>query len=144
MPRWLTALVIGLVVVLLLLAGRSSRLPASTFSHARHGSVQCLQCHHDWQQSRPGQRCKGCHEGKPDLRPRLEADFHALCRGCHLDPEHAQPAPSGTKRPSPGQPPSPASRAASAQTPPVTRCSGCHGGMDSSLPIRRAPTRGSG
>lgn len=118
MWRWLSALALLAALLALAIAGRATQVAPAAFSHGKHGGIACLQCHHDWQESRARQRCKGCHLGKPELRGRLEADFHALCRGCHLDPPAAGVRVAAA-----------AEAAASAGShPPVARCSGCHAG----------------
>jgi len=86
--------------------------PAPTsLDHNTHGGIDCIDCHHDWTDSNSvvsevGMTCKGCHSGDPDLRGRLQADFHNLCRSCHakerLVPTH--------------------------RLLPVARCSECHSG----------------
>ncbi|MCY1392817.1 hypothetical protein D9M71_76980 [compost metagenome] len=58
------------------------------FDHRTHGQVNCLTCHHDYQdKSQAGaadRTCVLCHKQTPALAVRIEADFHSLCRGCHL------------------------------------------------------------
>ncbi|RWU18861.1 class III cytochrome C family protein [Pseudomonas alkylphenolica] len=59
------------------------------FNHQLHGKVNCLTCHHDYADhaSSPpsGERtCLLCHKKTPALALRIEQDFHALCRDCHL------------------------------------------------------------
>lgn len=60
------------------------------FDHGVHGEVNCLTCHHDYADRSPappsGDRtCLFCHKKTPALAPRIEEDFHQLCRGCHLE-----------------------------------------------------------
>ncbi|KAB0495299.1 cytochrome c3 family protein [Pseudomonas vancouverensis] len=59
------------------------------FNHQVHGKVSCLTCHHDYADHSPsppsGERtCLLCHKKSPALALRIEQDFHALCRDCHL------------------------------------------------------------
>lgn len=59
------------------------------FNHQVHGKVNCLTCHHDYADHSPsapsGERtCLLCHKKTPALALRIEQDFHALCRDCHL------------------------------------------------------------
>lgn len=85
--------------------------PASTMlDHNTHANIDCIDCHHDWAGANGtvaevGMTCKGCHSGNPDLRGRLQADFHGLCRSCHATERLAQDH----------------------RLLPVARCSECHG-----------------
>jgi hypothetical protein len=56
-----------------------------TFAHADHGEVNCTRCHHEFVDATPRGPCIECHKQDPALARRIEADFHGLCRGCHLE-----------------------------------------------------------
>jgi len=54
-----------------------------TFAHQAHGTVNCLVCHHNFVDDTGKGMCMTCHTGDKDLWPRLESQFHGLCRSCH-------------------------------------------------------------
>lgn len=67
---------------------------AVTFSHESHmDNLDCLACHHDYDDSEnildedelfegnPELRCAACHD--PDTGVDLKAAFHGQCMGCH-------------------------------------------------------------
>lgn len=108
MRRLLVVALIVAAVGLIALAGRIE-VARSEFEHTSHGQINCATCHHDWKA--PGGRirisgasCAGCHHLRPELRARLEEDFHGLCRGCHAAERSSHPQ----------------------LTAPIARCSECH------------------
>jgi len=59
------------------------------FEHSNHGSINCMVCHHDFNDHSPpaptGTRtCILCHKETPKLAVTIEHDFHQLCESCHL------------------------------------------------------------
>jgi len=65
-------------------ARADARLPM-TFAHADHRAQNCIRCHHEFT-DRSGQGlCLDCHLRDAKIRPLLETQFHALCRGCHVE-----------------------------------------------------------
>jgi hypothetical protein len=66
---------------------RSAALPL-TFDHAKHVSVNCLACHHNYADGRGFDACIHCHRGAgPDIKVGVEARFHGFCFNCHRNPE---------------------------------------------------------
>ena len=61
-----------------------ARLPM-TFAHADHRAQNCIRCHHDFADHSGQGLCLDCHLRDPKLRAQLETQFHALCRGCHVE-----------------------------------------------------------
>lgn len=110
MKRLLTALfVIGLALAAfgppgpgpvarraVLFGGDRPILPM-TFVHNDHGSVPCASCHHEFVDGTVGASCINCHLTDPKVAPLLEAQFHALCRSCHVE-ENAAGKASGPTR----------------------------------------------
>jgi DMSO/TMAO reductase YedYZ heme-binding membrane subunit len=65
---------------------RSAALPL-TFDHAKHVSVKCLACHHNYADGRGFDACIHCHRGAgPDIKLGVEARFHGFCFNCHRNP----------------------------------------------------------
>lgn len=72
----------------------NAQRPLVNFPHAKHFSIQCQRCHHDWkgQEAAPSCRTSGCHDldkavaadqaGVAKVRYYKEA-FHKACIGCH-------------------------------------------------------------
>lgn len=55
------------------------------FDHARHRSVNCITCHHNFRDRRLGPKgCIACHKdwGTTEAR-RIDTVFHAFCTDCH-------------------------------------------------------------
>lgn len=62
---------------------------AMAFGHLDHREVNCIACHHNFADDTGHGLCIDCHVRDAELRPLLEAQFHALCRGCHATERHA-------------------------------------------------------
>jgi hypothetical protein len=68
------------------LLSRSAALPL-TFDHAKHVSVNCLACHHNYADGRGFDACIHCHRGAgPEIKVGVEARFHGFCFNCHRNP----------------------------------------------------------
>lgn len=63
-------------------------LPMS-FAHEDHVDQNCLVCHHNYVDDTGGDACMSCHVTNEELWPVLEAQFHDLCRGCHVEQQLA-------------------------------------------------------
>ena len=59
-------------------------LPMS-FGHIDHATVNCIICHHNYNDDTGGDLCMSCHVNNEDIWPLLEDQFHDLCRGCHME-----------------------------------------------------------
>ncbi|MEZ5597015.1 MAG: cytochrome c3 family protein [Pseudomonadales bacterium] len=55
------------------------------FDHPSHATVNCLTCHHEFVDDSGNDTCMSCHVRRPELAAQLEAQFHGLCRDCHVD-----------------------------------------------------------
>jgi len=73
------------------------RVPMA-FAHADHHERNCIACHHNFADTSGQGLCIDCHVRDAALRAHLEAQFHALCRGCHVDLRRQREA-SGSVRP---------------------------------------------
>jgi len=56
-----------------------------TFAHIDHAGESCLGCHHNYVDATGQDLCMSCHVAVPELWPKLETQFHTLCRGCHVE-----------------------------------------------------------
>lgn len=87
-------------------AQRAQWLPVD-FPHEKHGTVNCIACHHNFVDRTGVDNCINCHRSeRPDLRLGAEARFHTFCMDCHR--EGALPMGDPAKRG------------------PVSQCSACH------------------
>lgn len=68
-----------------------------TFAHESHFGMACARCHHEFAERLAGPSCMACHATDPKVAPLLEAQFHELCRSCHVT-EHVAGNPSGPTR----------------------------------------------
>jgi len=69
------------------LVGRASALPLD-FPHAKHGTINCLVCHHNYADGRGMEACVQCHRSsRADLKEGAEARFHGFCFNCHRHPD---------------------------------------------------------
>ena len=55
------------------------------FAHVDHAEESCLTCHHNIVDETGVGNCMVCHVRRGDLAPRLESQFHGLCRECHVE-----------------------------------------------------------
>lgn len=55
------------------------------FAHKDHSQQSCLQCHHNFVDSTGSLPCLECHKTDPQVQHLVEAQFHDLCRGCHME-----------------------------------------------------------
>lgn len=60
-----------------------------TFAHINHAGENCLDCHHNYNDTTGSGLCMSCHVTDQDIRPLLETQFHDLCLGCHEDKQLA-------------------------------------------------------
>ncbi|HVW70642.1 MAG TPA: cytochrome c3 family protein [Steroidobacteraceae bacterium] len=59
---------------------------AVTFPHEKHGSVNCVACHHNFVDKTGLGSCLDCHRSaRTDLPQSAEATFHLFCRNCHAE-----------------------------------------------------------
>jgi predicted CXXCH cytochrome family protein len=66
---------------------RGNSIPLD-FPHGKHGTVNCLICHHNYADGRGWGLCVQCHRsGRADLKEGVEARFHAFCLDCHRHPQ---------------------------------------------------------
>ncbi|PZQ51202.1 MAG: class III cytochrome C family protein [Rhodovulum sulfidophilum] len=79
-----------------LVPGGPAILPM-TFAHDTHGTVGCVTCHHEFTDRDFRRTCLACHVTDAAVAPRLEEQFHALCRDCHAT-ERAAGHPAGPTR----------------------------------------------
>ena len=56
-----------------------------TFAHLDHAIVNCIDCHHNYNDDTGGGLCMNCHMTNEDVWPLLEKQFHDLCRDCHAE-----------------------------------------------------------
>lgn len=80
-----------------------------TFAHSDHVGVNCLNCHHNFRDETGRESCMYCHVTRPKVAPLMEAQFHDLCRSCHVE-RQLEGEPAG----------------------PTRRCLACHLGDDES------------
>lgn len=59
-------------------------LPMS-FAHEDHVTVNCILCHHNYNDDTGGGPCMNCHTTNRDVWPLFEQQFHDLCRSCHAE-----------------------------------------------------------
>ena len=92
----LTALVAGFALLLLPMGTTTAHLlePVARtpdilpihFPHELHTSVNCVACHHNFQDDTGKANCIDCHRsGRADLTRSSEATFHVFCRACHRE-----------------------------------------------------------
>ena len=55
------------------------------FAHADHTDQHCVDCHHNFVDDTGVGLCFDCHKSDPEIAPDIEAQFHDLCRGCHVE-----------------------------------------------------------
>jgi predicted CXXCH cytochrome family protein len=97
--RLMVAIVLGsLVALLALLRGgtalalrepflRRSEPLVLGFPHDKHRAVNCVQCHHNFNDRSGDDSCISCHRsGRAAIQVGAEARFHDFCLGCHRDP----------------------------------------------------------
>lgn len=69
------------------LVRHTERLPLD-FPHSKHGTVNCLTCHHNYNDGTGSELCVQCHRStRTDLKEGLEARFHGFCFECHRHPD---------------------------------------------------------
>lgn len=73
------------------------------FDHRQHDAIACVDCHHNYTDDTGFESCYACHKFRPEIQREMEAQFHQLCKSCHIERHHA-----GEK------------------AGPQRRCSGCH------------------
>ena len=84
------ALVLLLSLLLVLAAvtqdDQRARAPALavTFAHIDHQDQECVACHHNFVDDTGVGLCIDCHKRDPTVSHLAEAQFHALCQGCHI------------------------------------------------------------
>jgi DMSO/TMAO reductase YedYZ heme-binding membrane subunit len=60
------------------------------FPHGKHGAVNCLTCHHNYNDGTGSELCIQCHRSdRADLKEGIEARFHGFCFECHRHPDAA-------------------------------------------------------
>jgi predicted CXXCH cytochrome family protein len=68
---------------------RTATLPLD-FPHGKHGAVNCLTCHHNYNDGTGSELCVQCHRSdRTDLKEGIEARFHGFCFECHRHPDAA-------------------------------------------------------
>ena len=66
---------------------RSMSVPLD-FPHAKHVTVNCLTCHHNFADGRGMDTCVDCHRSsRADLKLGVQARFHTFCFECHRHPD---------------------------------------------------------
>jgi hypothetical protein len=66
---------------------RQSMLPLD-FPHAKHVAVNCLECHHNYEEGDFSNTCVACHRSsRADLKMAAEPRFHGFCLECHRRPK---------------------------------------------------------
>ena len=91
MRRAALQLIAGLAGLFLLWVGvgalrtTDAALLPLTFAHADHQAVNCVACHHEFVDATPRGPCLECHAEDPAVAHLIEAQFHDLCRGCHVE-----------------------------------------------------------
>jgi predicted CXXCH cytochrome family protein len=60
---------------------------AIDFPHDKHREVNCIQCHHNFNDRTGSDTCISCHRSRRStILVGAEARFHDFCLGCHRDP----------------------------------------------------------
>jgi len=58
------------------------------FPHAKHVPINCLECHHNYEEGDFSNTCVACHRSsRTDLKMGAEARFHGFCLDCHRHPD---------------------------------------------------------
>jgi len=88
------------------LAGlRTAPIDSAGFLHARHTTVTCVTCHHNFLDDTGKENCLNCHKRvSTDETMRIDRMFHAFCGECHRRESRRGEGKSG----------------------PIDDCSGCH------------------
>ena len=62
-----------------------AKMAPVTFSHEKHGKVECAKCHHKDADEPKG--CKTCHDIKEakNNAPKIQDSFHKVCQTCHKE-----------------------------------------------------------
>ena len=81
---FLAALLLWLLVSGQQALRRNAAMLPLTFAHADHRNVNCVECHHNFVDRTGHGLCFECHQKHPAVSALMEAQFHALCRDCHL------------------------------------------------------------
>lgn len=70
---------------------------AVNFAHADHVDQTCISCHHNYVDDTGIGMCFDCHKSDPEVAHLMEAQFHDLCRTCHIDQQLAGKAHGPTR-----------------------------------------------
>lgn len=66
---------------------RRSAALAIDFPHDKHREVNCIRCHHNFNDRTGSDTCISCHRSRRStILVGAEARFHDFCLGCHRDP----------------------------------------------------------
>lgn len=86
-PLLLAGLALLAVAVMLWRPGlqRAAPMLPVAFEHADHRSVRCVDCHHNFTDRTGTGTCYLCHKQDPAIAADMQAMFHTLCRGCHVE-----------------------------------------------------------
>lgn len=69
------------------LMARREPLPLD-FPHSKHVAINCLECHHNYEEGDFSNTCVACHRStRADLKMPAEPRFHGYCLECHRHPE---------------------------------------------------------
>ena len=91
-PRaWMLAVFTALLVVFSAIANLQDTQRAAapvlpvTFAHLDHQQQQCIDCHHNFVDRTGVGLCIDCHKRDATVAHLVEAQFHELCQGCHIE-----------------------------------------------------------
>jgi hypothetical protein len=62
-----------------------AKMAPVSFSHEKHGKVDCAKCHHPKDQAQAYKACNTCHDLKEakNNAPKIQDAFHKACLDCH-------------------------------------------------------------
>ena len=65
----------------------------SHLNHAETYELECTECHHEYDEEGPVQKCSACHkyEETDDVGVRMKDAMHANCRECHRELKQEDP-----------------------------------------------------
>lgn len=79
-------------------AGDGQQILPMSFAHGDHGAIPCTTCHHNFVDENRGRSCIDCHLTDARVAPLFEAQFHRLCRSCHVEEQAAGKESGPTRR----------------------------------------------
>ena len=86
-------LIVALLTLMLFIAAvvardsmiRRAPMLAVAFEHLDHTEIECVYCHHNYEDDTGFDSCYSCHKTDQTVALQMEDMFHDLCRDCHIE-----------------------------------------------------------